>query len=598
MAQVTGSVFRCKRSLRAVRKRRAPQAAMLVAALLLAVAPSAAVASNEGIHKIQHVVMIMQENRSFDSYFGTYPGANGIPAGVCVPDPVNGGCVKPFHNPADKNYGGPHGTKSAIGDISGGKMDGFVRVAEESQEKRQSGCRPDSPNCSSCNLQKIDTQGRCLDVMGYHDAREIPNYWTYAHNYVLQDNLFESAASWSLPEHLFLVSAWSAACPNGDPNPIDCMNTLSPREPGEGPYGPIVPGKATYAWTDVTYLLHKAGVSWGYYVFEGDEPDCEVDEETSCEAVQQDFQTPGIWNPLADFTDVNADKQRGNIQPITRFYNGVHEQGKCGLPSVSWVVPNNSVSEHAPSSIARGQAYVTTLVNSIMRSPCWNSTTIFLSWDDWGGFYDHVKPPRVDENGYGLRVPGLVISPYAQTGYIDHQQLSHDAYLKFIEDDFLGSARLNPATDGRPDPRPDVREEAAGLGNLANDFNFNQSPRPPLLLSPNPEPGPPSEPPGGVPNPPAVAIRPARSITRTSAVLQGTVNPNEGLVSDCHFEYGTAKASGSTAPCTPSPGSGESPVEVSASAPALKAHTTYHFRVVATNAGGTSFSTEKTFETT
>jgi hypothetical protein len=203
----------------------------------------------------------------------------------------------------------------------------------------------------------------------------------------------------------------------------------------------------------------------------------------------------------------------------------------------------------------------------------------------------------VDENGYGLRVPGLVISPYAQTGLIDHQQLSHDAYRKFIQDDFLSGARLNPATDGRPDLRPDAREEAVGLGNLASDFNFNQAPRAPLLLSPNPPPGPRSEPPGGVPNPPSVAVGNARSITRSSATLQGTVNPNEGLVSDCQFEYGTSKPLGSKSPCSPSPGSGESPVAVSAPATGLSPRTTYHVRVLATNPGGTSFSREVTFVT-
>jgi phospholipase C len=109
-----------------------------------------------------------------------------------------------------------------------------------------------------------------------------------------------------------------------------------------------------------------------------------------------------------------------------------------------------------------------------------------LSWDDWGGFYDNVVPPRVDRNGYGLRVPSLVISPYAKKGLIDHQTLSTDAYLKFIEDDFLGGARLSPKTDGRPDPRPDVRENASVLGNLVNDFNFSQPPRNPLLLPTNP----------------------------------------------------------------------------------------------------------------
>jgi phospholipase C len=92
----------------------------------------------------------------------------------------------------------------------------------------------------------------------------------------------------------------------------------------------------------------------------------------------------------------------------------------------------------------------------------------------------------VDDNGYGLRVPGLVISPYAKRGFIDHQTLSFDAYVKFIEDDFLGGRRLDPKTDGRPDPRPDVRERAAILGDLARDFDFKQKPRRPLLLDPHP----------------------------------------------------------------------------------------------------------------
>jgi phospholipase C len=135
------------------------------------------------------------------------------------------------------------------------------------------------------------------------------------------------------------------------------------------------------------------------------------------------------------------------------------------------------------------------LINAIMRGPDWKSTAIFLAWDDWGGFYDNVTPPRIDQNGYGLRVPGLVISPYAKRGYIDHQTLSFDAYLKFIEDDFLGGQRLDPRTDGRPDPRPDVREDAPELGNLVKDFDFNQQPRPPLFLPIHPqtdmiEPGP------------------------------------------------------------------------------------------------------------
>ena len=122
-----------------------------------------------------------------------------------------------------------------------------------------------------------------------------------------------------------------------------------------------------------------------------------------------------------------------------------------------------------------------------MQSPDWNSTAIFLAWDDWGGFYDHVVPPNVDENGYGLRVPALVISPYARKGYIDHQTLSFDAYTKFIEDDFLGGERIDPKTDQRPDKRPTVRESVSQLGDLAQDFDFSQQPRPALILNPNPK---------------------------------------------------------------------------------------------------------------
>src|SRR5205807_4161656 len=171
---------------------------------------------------------------------------------------------------------------------------------------------------------------------------------------------------------------------------------------------------------------------------------------------------------------------------LSRFFAAA----KAGrLPAVSWINPNGKVSEHPPGLVSAGQTYVTGVINAIMRSPNWSSTAIFLAWDDWGGFYDHVRPPVVDVNGYGLRVPALVISPYARQGMIDHQTLSFDGYVKFIEDDFLGGQRLDPNTDGRPDPRPDVRENASQLGNLLADFDFSQSPRSPVVLPTNPTPG-------------------------------------------------------------------------------------------------------------
>ncbi len=477
-------------------RRRASTVVALAGAIALALTPGARAAPLEGIHKIQHVIVIMQENRSFDSYFGTYPGANGIPAGVCVPDPLNGGCVAPFHDPDNTNFGGPHGHSAFLADLDGGKMDGFVGEAEKG-----TACKTTEPVCSPCKEEGSSTT-QCIDSMGYHDARELPNYWTYAQNFVLQDAMFEPVSSWSWPDHLALVSGWSATCKEWT-NPLSCFTSLEGPPAPEAKEGKPNPYTGTEAislpWTDVTYLLHKHNVSWGYYIFDGDEPDCEDNEAMTCAPVPQEPKTPGIWNPLVNFLDVKEDGQLENVQSIANFYTAVQQTSECALPSVSWVVPNSKVSEHPPALISTGQAYVTTLINSIMRSPCWDSSAIFLSWDDWGGFYDHVAPPVIDNEGYGFRVPGLTISPYARAGYIDHQQLSHDAYLKFIEDDFLEGQRLNPKTDGRPDSRKDVREEAPGLGNLETDFDFNQPPRPPLILPPEPAPGPASCPPGLVP---------------------------------------------------------------------------------------------------
>ena len=445
-------------------------------------------AGRTGIHKIQHVIIVMQENRSFDSYFGTYPGAAGIPMNngvptVCVPSP-SGGCVRPFHDSTDVNGGGPHGLKNAIADMNGGKMNGFLAQRAAAAHT----CKfPQDPQCAP---------GSARDVMGYHTAAEIPNYWAYAKNFVLTDHMYEPVKSWSLPDHLYMVSAWSAKCANA--SPMSCVNNIGGPDKGKL-VGQAVDQELTtgitsidMAWTDITWLLHAHHVSWGYYVQKGSQPDCANSSALACSPVQQRASTPGIWNPLPLFEDVRQDHQLGNIRSLPAYFAAA----KAGtLPQVSWITPSQLDSEHPPASIHQGQAYVTAVINAAMKSPDWKSTAIFLSWDDWGGFYDHVAPPHIDHNGYGLRVPGIIISPYAKKGVIDHQTLSSDAFLKFIEDDFLGGARLNPKTDGRPDPRPDVRENAPQLGNLVNDFNFNQPPRPPFLLPTNPPTDSPSVPP-------------------------------------------------------------------------------------------------------
>jgi phospholipase C len=152
-----------------------------------------------GIQTIQHVIMVIQENRSFDSYFGTYPGADGIPMKNGVPtvqvlDPLTGEFQKPFYNPLNANQNDPHTHAASAIDVDGGKMDGFIAAY-----------RKFVPGASNVP-----------DVMGYHDNRQIPNYWSYAQNFVLNDHLFSSSASWSLPNHNYFVSGWSATC--RDPN--------------------------------------------------------------------------------------------------------------------------------------------------------------------------------------------------------------------------------------------------------------------------------------------------------------------------------------------------------------------------------------------
>jgi phospholipase C len=449
-----------------------------------------------GIHKIKHVVIIMQENRSFDSYFGTYPGADGIPglAGhpgkvPCVPDPMAHKCQKPYHDRADINAGGPHMAVDARRDINAGKMNGFIASVESGHpDTDRLACHV--PILTTAKLvQVLNGPPTCLDVMGYHTAHEIPDYWTYAENFVLQDHMFSSVASWSLPAHLYMMSGWSASC-KSPTKPMSCKtDLLNPdtdigggKSNGAALLGLLTvsgPGDVSgmYGWTDITSLLHRHHVSWRYYLSQGTEPDCESGAMT-CTSVPQNVKTPEIWNPLPGFTDVHEDNQLGDVVPMTQFFPDAY---KGHLPAVSWVIPSGDDSEHAPARVSEGEDHVVRVINSIMSGPDWNSTAIFLSWDDWGGFYDHLKPPRVDAAGYGLRVPGLVISPYARKGYVDHQDLSFDAYLKFIEDDFLRGQRIS-RSDGRPDSRPDVRENASILGNLVKDFDFNQKPRKPMLL--------------------------------------------------------------------------------------------------------------------
>jgi len=464
-------------------------------AFVLAVISTAAVAQHvrptyaQASQNILHVIIIMQENRSFDQYFGTFPGALGPPPGTCVPlNPANpnGGCVAPFHDPHDMNAGGPHSSPDAQVDLDDGittdKLDGFVW---RQTQYGKIACPPGTV----CGVV-ADGIAR-HDVMGYHTDAEIPNYWAYAQHFVLQDNMFEGVRTWSLPSHLDLASEWVAVCTD----PLQAMTCTT------DPYAVTwTPGKTTnFPWANLFQLLDVNGVTWKWYLGQGTEPDCE-DGAMTCAPQAQQSTVPSIWNPAPYFSSVKAGGLAyitAHNPPIDQFLKDINA-GQ--LPQVSWVVPTNDYSEHPPRGLTGGMEYVTSMVNAVMQSPYWNNTAIFIAWDDWGGFYDHAIPPNVDDNdtktpiqGYGLRVGGMMISAWARPGLIDSQLLSFDNYAMFFENLFAGGARLDPVQLGNPDNRPDIRDEitqvtfpdgsTAPVGDLLDEFDFTQAPLSPLILS-------------------------------------------------------------------------------------------------------------------
>jgi phospholipase C len=466
--------------------------------LLLAGLATPALARN-GANPIQHVIIIMQENRSFDNYFGSFPGANGPPAGTCLPislsDPGQG-CVAPFHDVHDFSLGANHSADGAQHDLDDGismaKMDGFV------ESQILSGLHTCDGSTTKPNCDGSGNSWTRHDTMGYHTADEIPNYWAYAQNFVLMDNLFSSVRSWSYPSHVYLSSEWLATCGNEDvASTCYSANTI------------LNPKSATthWPWVSIFNLLDAYKVSWKYYHTDGLEPDCD-DEELDCGPQNQVQVSASIWNPAQFFLYVQQQGQ-AYLTAHTPSLDQLYLDLKGGtLPAVSWIVPNTDVSEHPyGNGITLGMEHVTSIVNAVMQSSAWNSTAIFVSWDDFGGFYDHVMPPNLEMadpmvnqrpdmsfvEGFGLRVPGLLISPWVKSGQIDHQFLSFANFNTFIEDLFMNGARLDPVALGNPDSRPSVRDAVtqvtymdgttAPVGNIMNDFDFSQQPLAPLILS-------------------------------------------------------------------------------------------------------------------
>jgi phospholipase C len=422
-----------------------------------------------GATKLQHLIFIIQENRSFDHYFGTFPGADGFPSPLpCLPSLWHPSqCETPYPNHLASNEGGPYESKYQEGDIDNGLMDGFVEEREMQLAKKCPQGADGRPIDIVDPEDEPDSQKCVVDVMGYHDGTDLPNYWAYAQQNVLQDHFYESIHSWSEPAHLAIFSGWSAVCKKVNPPQI---NTCAPST-GTNPWN-VAKIAVPYLWTDITYMLWQNDITWGVYLDGG------LGAPFGHNGVQH------IQDVLPGFETVNDDGQVANSE--LNLQNQFYSDASNGtLPQVTWIMPQYKESEHPTASIALGQTYVTGLINAIMSGPDWNSSAIFVEWDDPAGFYDHEPPPfNFDTLGLGIRLPAFIVSPYAKQGVIDHQICSTDCYLKLIEDVFLNGETMSQA--GRPDPRPDYRDTEPQYGDLLNDFNFNQAPRPPMLLSTHP----------------------------------------------------------------------------------------------------------------
>ena len=296
-----------------------------------------------------------------------------------------------------------------------------------------------------------NVNGDYLSYSQYY-ASDIPNYFAYARNFVLADAFFSSLEGPSFPNHLYTVGAQSNRAINNPSTPPNsparwgCDAMASSRvqtleEPGE--FRSVYP---CFDFDTLADRLEEQGLSWKYY------------------APGQD-QSGYIWSALDAIGHIRLTTLwQQHVVPTAQF---VQDAQSGQLPAVSWLVVGSGLSEHPPASVCIGENWTVSQLNAVMSGPNWNSTVVFLTWDDFGGFYDHVAPPVVDNFGFGPRVPLLIISPWAKRGHISHTSLEFSSVLKFIEERF----DLDPLTE---------RDQDAN--DLIDSFDFDHLPREPLLL--------------------------------------------------------------------------------------------------------------------
>src|SRR5882762_3249815 len=378
-----------------------------------------AISNAEGLTKIEHIVFIIKENRSFDTYFGTFPGADGAMTGRTSKDEVVPLTRTPDKLPFDLG----HTWEDAIKAIDGSKMDGFDLVVNGNVDG---------------------------SMLPYTQMREsdIPNYFAYARNFVLADHMFSSLRGPSFPNHLFTVAAQSGGVINNPQPPKDIWGCDA--DPAElvdvmDSKGGISKEQPCFDLPTLADRLEAAHVSWKYYA-------------------PTRGQVGYIWSALDAIKHIrNGPLWTSKVVPDAQFA----EDARNGrLPAVSWLVTGET-SEHPPFSTCTGENWSVEQLNAVMEGPDWASTAIFITWDDFGGFYDHVSPPPIDKFGLGPRVPLLIISPYVRKGKVSHTQYEFSSFLAFVEKRFY----LAPLTE---------RDKKAN--DMLDSFDFTQTPLPPLVL--------------------------------------------------------------------------------------------------------------------
>jgi len=363
---------------------------------------------------IKHIIVVIQENHSFDNYFGTYPTANGslvneitsqlhpvdgIPRGICLSAGTT--CYSPFPFGSSNPVNPIEGQTTYEQDYDSGKMNGFAKFSG-------------------------------LQSMGYFDYHQIAAYWDYAEEYGLADRYFASALSTTTPNRLLLLAGDTPVANNYGPPPyLDYNQTIL----GE---------------------LEAYGLSWGYYDF------------------VNGFGSPNKVYPLNYILNRTIE---GHVEDVSRFFE--YLSAGTGLPAVSFVnsLGSDMFNEHPPENVTRGELWVVSLVNAVMSSTYWNSSAILITWDEGGGYYDHVAPPqvlRIDHDfdhslsGYGQRVPFLVISPYAKENYVSETVLNHMSIVRFIEYNW---------------ELPVLNRDVMNSNDLLEFFDFASLPRSPIILS-------------------------------------------------------------------------------------------------------------------